>query len=611
MSAAMKLAYKRDINDPLVTFCPETLLMRGDREANVIELTVMDGSSPADLSGHTAVVMFQRPGDSDKIRCPGSISGNVISVPLLADCYAYSGQYYASLVLNASGFTRTMLRLAGHVESNGDGPVVDPTGTIPGYEDIARIYAELEASLEESEAATSSANAAAQNANREAEAANLAASNANKKAGVADKAAKNANAAAESIENMTVSATDVAYDQNATATVTDVNGHKHIAFELRQGIPGDVPTITFAVKTGEPGTDVQVEQSGAPDAPTVTLTIPRGKPGEGAVSSVDGLMPGSGGDVDLNAVRYVAQTLDDAQKQQARTNIGAGTGDGTVLSVDDVQPGEDGNVVLSAVQHVAQTLTTEQQQQARINIGILPDVYASALVKNASPRGKNLGNAITSDQLASIASGTFADLYLGDYWVINGVNWRIAAFNYYLGTGDQVCASNHVLIVPDTSLYLSTMNSTASTNGGYVGSEMYTSGLAQAKSMISAAFGESNILIHRRYLTNAVTNGIPSGGAWYDSSVELMTEANVYGGKMFSPANNGTTVPWLYEIDKSQLPLFAVMPNLISNQQTYWLRDVVTASNFARVYFSGYADNASALSNVGVRPVFSIKGGGN
>lgn len=611
MSVAMKLAYKRDINDPLVTFCPETLLMRGDREANVIELTVMDGGSPANFSGYTAVVMFQRPGDSDKIRCPGSISGNVISVPLLADCYAYSGQYYASLVLNMSGFTRTMLRLAGHVESNGDGPVVDPTGTIPGYEDIARIYAELEASLEESEAATSSANAAAQNANREAEAANLAASNANNKAGVADAAAENANAAAELIENMTVSATDVAYDQNATATVTDVDGHKHIAFGLRQGIPGDVPTITFSVETGEPGTNVQVEQSGTPDAPTVTLTIPRGDPGEGAVSSVDGLMPGIGGDVALGAVRYVSQTLEDLQKRQARENIGAGTGDGTVLSVDDVQPEEDGNVVLSAVRYAPQTLTTEQQQQARINIGILPDVYASALVKNATPRGKNLGNSITTDQLAAIASGAFTDLYLGDYWNINGFNWRIIAFNYYLRTGDQACVSNHVTIAPDTYLYLSQMNSTATTNGGYVGSEMYASGLEQAKTLIAAAFGEENILTHRRYLTNAVSNGIPSGAAWYDSTVELMTEANVYGGKIFSPANNGTTVPWLYETDKSQFPLFSVSPNLISNQQTYWLRDVVTATSFARVHFYGYADNAGAISNVGVRPVFSIYGGGN
>lgn len=322
MSAAMKLAYKRDINDPLVTFCPDTLLMRGDKGANIIELTVMDGSSPADLSGYTAVVMFQRPGDSDRIRCPGSISGNVISVTLLGDCYAYSGQYYASLVLDASGFTRTILRLAGHVENNGDGPVVDPTGTIPGYEDIARIYAELEASLKRSDAATDSANAAAQDANKKAALADAAAVSANNAAQNADQKAALADAAAESIDGLTVEASDVAYNQPATATVTDVEGHKHIAFGLRQGVPGAVPSITFTGETGEPNTDVVITQSGPPEAPVVNLKIPQGVPGTGNVSSVDGVVSDSGGNVALSAVRYVAQTLEDAQKVQARKNIG-------------------------------------------------------------------------------------------------------------------------------------------------------------------------------------------------------------------------------------------------------------------------------------------------
>lgn len=322
MSVAMKLAYKRDVNDPLVTFCPDTLLMRGDKGANIIELTVMDGSSPADLSGYTAVVMFQRPGDSDKIRCPGSISGNVISVTLLGDCYAYSGQYYASLVLDESGFTRTMLRLAGHVENNGDGPVIDPTGTIPGYEDIARIYAELEEALQQAETAISGANAAAQNANEKAAIADTAAGNANTAAGNANEGAGRANEAASSIEGLTVEASDVAYNQPATAEVSDVEGHKHIAFGLRQGVPGAVPNITFTGETGEPNTDVVVTQSGPPEAPVVNLKIPQGVPGTGNVSSVDGVASDAGGNVALSAVRYVAQTLDTTQKVQARKNIG-------------------------------------------------------------------------------------------------------------------------------------------------------------------------------------------------------------------------------------------------------------------------------------------------
>ena len=214
-------------------------------------------------------------GDPSVVRCPGSVSGNVISVTLLGDCYIYAGQYYASLILDADGFTRTMLRLAGQIESNGDGPIIDPTGTIPGYEDIARIYAELEASLGRSDAATDSANAAAQNANEKAALANEAAGNANVAAGNANGATERANEASESIEGLTVEASDVSYDQPATATVSDVEGHKHIAFGLRQGVPGPVPTLTFTAKTGEPGTDVVVEQSGTPDAPVVGLTTGR------------------------------------------------------------------------------------------------------------------------------------------------------------------------------------------------------------------------------------------------------------------------------------------------------------------------------------------------
>ena len=322
MNASMILSFERDINDPLITFCPATLLARGDQNANIIKLTVMDGNAPADLSGNTAVVLFQRPGDSYVVRCPGSVSGNVISVTLLGDCYLYAGQYYASLKLDADGFTRTMLRLAGQIESNGDGPIIDPTGTIPGYEDIARIYAELEASLGRSDAATDSANAAAQNANEKAALASEAAGNANVAAGNANGATARANEASDSIEGLTVEASDVAYNQPATATVTDVDGHKHIAFGLRQGVPGAVPNITFTGETGEPNTDVVITQSGPPEAPVVNLKIPQGVPGTGNVSSVDGVASDAGGNVALSAVRYAAQTLTDTQQAQARKNIG-------------------------------------------------------------------------------------------------------------------------------------------------------------------------------------------------------------------------------------------------------------------------------------------------
>lgn len=225
---------------------------------------------------------------------------------------------------------------------------------------------------------------------------------------------------------------------------------------------------------------------------------------------------------------------------------------------------------------------------------------------NAIYRGKYLGSAVTEAQWAAIKAGTFEDMYIGDYWTIGGVNYRIAAFDYYYRAGDTDMTTHHVTLVPDANMYTHVMNDTNITTGAYVGSKMYTEGLTQAKTTINSAFGEAHVLNHRQYLQNATTDGYASGGSWYDSTVELMTEQNVYGGKIFSNIQNGTTLPNSYTVDKSQYPLFAFRPDMISNRQWYWLRDVVSASGFALVDAYGRANAADASSANGVRPAFSI-----
>lgn len=225
---------------------------------------------------------------------------------------------------------------------------------------------------------------------------------------------------------------------------------------------------------------------------------------------------------------------------------------------------------------------------------------------NAIYRGKSLGSAVTEAQYAAIAAGTFEDMYIGDYWTIGGVNYRIAAFDYYYRTGDTSCDTHHITLVPDGNMYTHVMNDTNITTGAYVGSKMYTEGLTQAKTTINSAFGEAHVLNHRQYLQNATTDGYASGGSWYDSTVELMTEQNVYGGKVFGNQLNGTALPNSYTVDKSQYPLFAFRPDMISNRAWFWLRDVVSASNFAYVSAGGIADYSNASGAYGVRPAFSI-----
>lgn len=242
-------------------------------------------------------------------------------------------------------------------------------------------------------------------------------------------------------------------------------------------------------------------------------------------------------------------------------------------------------------------------------------LFNNAGAHNAIYRGKSMGSTVTTAQYAAIKAGTFDDLYIGDYWTIGGVNYRIAAFDYYLNSGDTNCTTHHVVIVPDTCLYNAQMHNTSSggwesgaantTAGGYVGSDMYKSNLEQAKTTIKSAFS-GHVLKHRIYLTNAVANGRASNGAWCDSEVDLMCEQMVYGSGIFSPVSDGSNVPANHRVEKSQLPLFQHEPSRICNRATWWLRDVITASYFANVFGNGNAGYDNASNSFGVRPAFCI-----
>ena len=226
-----------------------------------------------------------------------------------------------------------------------------------------------------------------------------------------------------------------------------------------------------------------------------------------------------------------------------------------------------------------------------------------AAAHNCIYRGKNLGTSVTAEQYAAISSGKFTDLYIGDYWVIKGVTYRIAAFDYYYNCGDTNFTKHHVVIVPDMSLYKAQMNTSNVTTGGYTGSAMYKSNLAQAKTTIKAAFGSAHVLTKRELLTNAVNGNTPSGWAWFDSDVELMNEVQVYGSVAWGAHDgNGYNVA----SGDGQFPLFMFDRTKLHNREDYWLRDVSSATYFSHVGNGGRASNTYASYSLGVRPAFCI-----
>lgn len=237
----------------------------------------------------------------------------------------------------------------------------------------------------------------------------------------------------------------------------------------------------------------------------------------------------------------------------------------------------------------------------------LKNVSGEMVIDNRNTyRGEYLGNAVTAEQKAAIQNGSFNGMFIGDYWTIGGVKWLIADMDYWYNCGDTAFTKHHLVMIPKTALYNTHMNTSNTTKGGYVGSDMYKTGLDSAKATITSAFGDM-VLTHREYLVNAVSNGKPSAGDWMDSTVELPNECMMYGHLHFTPACDGSTIPTIYAVGKTRLSLFALRTELIVNRSfNQWLRDVASSVRFANVDFGGLPNCYDAATPCGVRPVFAI-----
>ena len=290
--------------------------------------------------------------------------------------------------------------------------------------------------------------------------------------------------------------------------------------------------------------------------------------------------------------------------------------DSNDVNYDNTESGLESDNVKGALDELFQHATDYTSMDTRVTeiegkVMIDKSDSNNAGFHNSIFRGKNLGTSVTNEQWTAISNGTFDDLYVGDYWVINNVNWRIAGFDIYYGKGDTAFNKHHAVIVPDTNLTSAVMNDTNTTEGGYVGSKMYTTTLPSVLTTITNAFGSSHVLEYRNLLTTSVgttltnrygsASGASNSWAWQTRKLDLMNENQVYGSIVWSSSGYETGT------DNVQFPLFRLKPEFINKQRSwYWLRNVTSASFFAGVGTSGASSSYGASYSYGVRPCFYI-----
>ena len=226
---------------------------------------------------------------------------------------------------------------------------------------------------------------------------------------------------------------------------------------------------------------------------------------------------------------------------------------------------------------------------------------------NSIFRGANLTSRYTYGQLsARIADGSFSDLYVGDYIniIIDNVTYRltIAGFDLYLKMGQENLSTHHVHMVMDNIDTAPMNEDTNTTAGGYAGTTLRTGVLQTVYEQLNSIMGSGHIISYDNLLSDTVVNGETTSATYYTTKLCLMTEANVYGTQMY--CNIGTD----FGFDVMQFPLFRLNPAEICRERKwFWLRSVVSSTQFACVSNNGIPSYQEAINYVGVKPYFLFK----
>jgi len=257
----------------------------------------------------------------------------------------------------------------------------------------------------------------------------------------------------------------------------------------------------------------------------------------------------------------------------------------------------------------------------RANGGLGHDFSAAggAGFHNSIYRGKSLGTSFTTAQSNEIKNGTFTDMFIGDYWTINGVKYVIADFDPYYRCGDNISLGHHIAVIPasnmvsaawnvgsnDTSkMYVKSDIRIVTIQGGTSGGDPNVDSTSGVQGTIISAFGASHVLKYRALYPSAQSSGKATGWAWVDARVELLNEVEVYGTQAWTAGGNGNG----YEIgiNKRQLAIFHLDPTFANIRANWWLRSVYSAADACGVDGAGAAAHYGASYSFGVRPLSLI-----
>ena len=367
------------------------------RQAHDFVIVVLDGGKPADLTGMQPWLSMILPGRASLQKQVGSVQANVVSVTLPKIGYAERGDVSIILsLMDEDG--QTQIPLYGCVIR----VMEDSTDTIIDEEKVIPSLAELLAQFDACKAAAGAANTAA-----------------GKAISAASSAQKVANDVQKKLDNGEFVGAQGPKGEKGDTGAQGPRGEKGDTGERGpqgetgatgpQGPKGKDGEVTFESLTdeqiaslrGEPGAKGEKGEKGDPGA--------KGEKGEKG---------DPGRDAPQEAVLYTAQTLNDAQKTQARENIGAADEE-TVNQLKDDKVNQSDALTLEEI--MASTDLSKKVASAE----------AVKSIKNA------IGSIKSGSFYAEKSKGNTVPVDYGGFIRLSGGSWPGSFYSdtYYVGVG--------------------------------------------------------------------------------------------------------------------------------------------------------------------------------
>lgn len=242
------------------------------------------------------------------------------------------------------------------------------------------------------------------------------------------------------------------------------------------------------------------------------------------------------------------------------------------------------------------TIATEELVYALFNP--LPEAH------NMVFRGKALGSSISNLHRQGLSSGSFNDLWLGDYWTRNGVDYVVVGFNYWKNvTG---VTAPHAVVATRTNITNAAFGSGMSSMAS---APIYSSTVPNLENTVKLVFGSNGLLTRpMKFVSGFDGQGYPSATVTRQVTLSLLTPNHIMGARGPVTVLNGITENGMYSDNQAIMPGFAMDPGLRHAPGSTWLHGVTGPNSALCLGDDGVLTASTSAGARGVRIIFGIVG---